>query len=164
MNPVAMHAVIAHTVDCTSPSPTHADTRIRHVTDFIVLDIDIAHITGADAQCAPVFIGRIIDIVVGDRQSGTYFTTVCRIIRKMSLVSGGTEAAGDNTVSGNITEKTAVDASALGSPFIINTRRAQMLETALLKVNVLGRFDGDCRCRASQPTLIIQFMIVLANH
>ena len=54
--------------------------------------------------------------------------------------------------------------SSIGGPFIINACRAQMLETALLEINIPGSLDYDCRCRTAQPTLIIQLMIVLTNH
>ena len=62
MNQVGVHAVIAHTVYCTCPPPSQTDARIGYITDFIMLDIDITDITGANAQSAPVFIGHIVDV------------------------------------------------------------------------------------------------------
>ena len=59
-------------------------------------------------QSAPVFIGHIVDVVVGNGQSGTDLTTVGRIVWKMCFVSGRAETARYNTVPGNITEQTAV--------------------------------------------------------
>jgi len=58
-----------------------------------------------------VCIGHIFDVVVGNGQSRTDLTTVCRIVLKMWFVCGRAETTLYISIQGNITKQAAVDMS-----------------------------------------------------
>ncbi len=65
MYQIGMHTVVAHAVDCASPSPPETYATVGHITDLIVLYIDTLDVAGSNAERAPVLVGYICDEIIG---------------------------------------------------------------------------------------------------
>ena len=77
----------------------------------------------------------------------------------MRFVSSRRKATDQQSISGNVTEKTSTNHPAMCSLLIIQSGRAQMFKTATFEINLIGSNHPDSRSRSSQPSLVIQRMI-----
>src|SRR5579872_3204072 len=80
MHIVAKNAVITHAIDRSCPAPAYADARVGYLAHFVVFDMDIPDITGADADASPVFVGTVGYQIAGDPFGMAYFAGVSRVI------------------------------------------------------------------------------------
>ena len=157
---VGVDAVVAHADRVTVPSPTETDTGVGNVVNSIVVNGYTIDISRRNSNAAPVLIGDVVKVAVADGLAGTNLAEVGGCVGQMGLKSFGREGAADVTIHSNIGEHAVCRRATTTCNDVVETGAAEMLETALVEVDVLSVAQFNSGVSTTEPALIVELVVV----
>ena len=151
---VADDVIVVHTTGFLCPSPTHADSRVGRMADFVMGDADVRRKTYADAHAAPVVRADVGDVVVIDDHSVADHTFIVRIVGLVGFKRLVAEIAGQDGCASDIVEHAALNACLFRSAHEVEGRRTDMFETAIRERYIAGILHAHGSRRTAYPCYV----------